>query len=56
MMALISVRIPDELLKEVDYLVEKGVFQSRAEAIRYALRIMLQQYKKVYIKEVMYNG
>ena len=34
----VNVRIPDELLKIIDGLVEKGLFSSRAEAIREFLR------------------
>ncbi len=34
----VNVRIPDELLRVIDGLVKKGVFSSRAEAIREFLR------------------
>jgi Predicted transcriptional regulators containing the CopG/Arc/MetJ DNA-binding domain and a metal-binding domain len=44
-LTLISLKIPMALLKEVDELVEKGVFVSRSEAIREALKLLLSRYK-----------
>ena len=37
-MALISVHVPSQMLKELDELVKRGVFPSRSEAIRVAIR------------------
>jgi len=55
-MPLISIRLPERLLKALDDLVERGVFQSRAEAIRYAIRIMLDSYKYGLLKGGANNG
>ena len=38
---LISVHIQRQALAEIDELVEQGVFPSRSEAIRYAIRKLL---------------
>jgi len=40
-MVLISVHIPKQMLEELDELVKKGVFPSRSEAIRIAIRDLL---------------
>ena len=40
-MALISVHIPKQMLEELDELVSQGVFPSRSEAIRIAIRDLL---------------
>ncbi len=40
-MILISVHIPEQLLSEVDELVRRGMFPSRSEAIRAAIRSLL---------------
>ena len=45
MTEVITVRLPEHLLKEIDDLVEKGVFTTRAEAIRAAIRALLERYK-----------
>ena len=38
---VISLHIPESLLRELDELVAEGVFPSRSEAIRYAIRMLL---------------
>jgi len=43
-MVLISVHIPRQLLEELDELVKRGVFPSRSEAIRIAIRDLLLRY------------
>ena len=40
-MVLISVHIPRQMLEELDELVRRGVFPSRSEAIRVAIRDLL---------------
>ncbi|MGC8570758.1 ribbon-helix-helix domain-containing protein [Caldivirga sp.] len=40
-MVLISVHIPRQMLEELDELVRSGVFPSRSEAIRVAIRDLL---------------
>jgi len=41
-MKVISLRLPDWILERIDLLVEKRVFISRSEFIRYALRQALK--------------
>jgi Arc/MetJ-type ribon-helix-helix transcriptional regulator len=43
-MILISVHIPSALLQIVDNLVRQGVYPSRSEAIRDAIRQLLERY------------
>jgi Arc/MetJ-type ribon-helix-helix transcriptional regulator len=40
-MELISVHIQRQALEEIDELVKQGIFPSRSEAIRYAIRKLL---------------
>jgi Arc/MetJ-type ribon-helix-helix transcriptional regulator len=40
-MVLISVHIPKRMLEELDEIVRQGVFPSRSEAIRIAIRDLL---------------
>jgi Arc/MetJ-type ribon-helix-helix transcriptional regulator len=40
-MELVSVHIQKQALEEIDELVKQGVFPSRSEAIRYAIRKLL---------------
>jgi len=42
-MILISVHIPIQMLNDLDNLVAQGLFPSRSEAIRIAIRDMLQK-------------
>ena len=44
-MILISVHVPKQMLDELDELVQKGVFPSRSEAIRVAIRDLLLREK-----------
>ena len=50
---LVTVKIPESLLEKVDKLVEKGVFATRSEAIRVALKELVerQQYFNKIIEE-----
>jgi Arc/MetJ-type ribon-helix-helix transcriptional regulator len=40
-MVLVSMHIQKQALEEIDELVKQGVFPSRSEAIRYAIRKLL---------------
>jgi len=42
-MVLISVHLPKQMLEELDDLVKKGVFPSRSEAIRIAIRDLMMR-------------
>jgi len=44
-MVLISVHIPSALLQIVDDMVQKGLYPSRSEAIRDAIRLLLQHFR-----------
>jgi antitoxin ParD1/3/4 len=39
----VPVSLPPELVKELDALVEQGVFGSRSEAIRYGARLAVRE-------------
>jgi len=39
-MILITVYMPEEWIKDLDHLVKQGLYKSRAEAIRMAIRDM----------------
>jgi Predicted transcriptional regulators containing the CopG/Arc/MetJ DNA-binding domain and a metal-binding domain len=43
-LTLITVKIPMKILQEVDELVKEGVFVSRSEAVREALKLLLSRY------------
>lgn len=45
-MKVISIRLPDWMLELIDQLCMKGVFISRSEFIRYAIRSALKKYEK----------
>ena len=47
---VVSVRLPEELIEEVERLVEKGRFKSRSEAIREALRSFLHERRPIVIE------
>lgn len=44
-MALISVHVPAKILEEVDQLVRSGMFPSRSEAVRAALRELVYRHR-----------
>ena len=50
-MILISLHVPQSMLEKLDELVRDGVFPSRSEAIRHALRELLLYYRDVNFKE-----
>lgn len=43
-MILISFKIPSQLLDMLDGLVEKGFFMNRSEALREAVRLLVEHY------------
>ena len=45
-MKVISIRLPDWMLDLIDQLCIKGVFISRSEFIRYAIRLALKRYER----------
>jgi len=47
MLPTISVKIPEELLKKIDKLVEEEYFTSRSEIVRYALHLFLREWDKI---------
>jgi len=43
-MVLISVHIPKQMLEELDELVRRGIYPSRSEAIRIAIRDLIMKH------------
>ena len=43
---VVSIRLPDWIIDLIDRLCEKGIFISRSEFIRYAIRVALKRYEK----------
>jgi Arc/MetJ-type ribon-helix-helix transcriptional regulator len=43
-MRTITVKIPEYLLRMIDRLVEEGVFYSRSDAVREAVRMLVEKY------------
>ena len=53
-MVLISVHLPKQMLEELDELVKRGVFPSRSEAIRIAIRdLLLRESERLSKKSVV---
>jgi len=48
--AMISVHLPQGDLEALDQLVKAGVFPSRAEALREAIRLLLEKYVKIPVR------
>ena len=44
-MKVISIRLPDWMLDLIDKLCARGIFISRSEFIRYAIRLALKRYE-----------
>lgn len=42
---VVTIKIPEELVEQLDKLVESGFFASRSEAIRLALRDLIERRK-----------
>lgn len=43
--ALVTFKIPEALLEDIDVLVKNGYFRSRSEALRYAISLLIEQYR-----------
>jgi len=41
-----SVKVPQALLREMDELVERGLFNSRSELVRFAVLFLLMELKR----------
>lgn len=48
---IVSVKLPKELLREIDKLVEQGFFSSRSEAIRRGIALLIKNYNTIYDRE-----
>ena len=47
-LTIITLRMPIELVKQIDYLVALGLFPSRSEVIRHAVvRFLTEEYNKL---------
>lgn len=49
-------RIDDDLAKEVDALVSEGVVESRSDAVRRALRALVERHRRRRIGEAIVEG
>jgi putative addiction module CopG family antidote len=47
---VVSVRLPEELIEEVERLVKEGRFKSRSEVVREALRSFLHERSPIVIE------
>lgn len=47
----VPVSLPPELVKELDALVDKGVFSSRSEALRYGARLIVREERQIRLHE-----
>jgi putative addiction module CopG family antidote len=52
----IAVRLPDELASSLDQLISEGRFESKAEAIRSAIRALVEQERRSRIGERIADG
>ncbi len=41
---ILSVKVPKEIVEEIDRLIKNGVFSSRSEAIRRAMALLIRKY------------
>ena len=46
-LTIISIKIPMEQLRQLDSLVQQGLYASRSEAIRAAVRRLLEDYERI---------
>ena len=44
----VPVSLPSELVKELDSLVEEGLFGSRSDAIRYGVRLVVREERRLH--------
>ena len=52
----IAVRLPEELLDRVDQLVEEGVYESRAAAVRAGLEILAELARRHALDDAIVRG
>ena len=55
-MPQIAVKLPDELLRELDELVAQGHFSSRSSAVRRAVEIIISGQRRDALAEAYANG
>ena len=55
-MSQLVTRIDDDLAREVDALVSEGVVESRSDAVRQALRALVDRHRRRRIGEVIVEG
>ena len=55
-MVQIAVRLDDELVAQVDYLVRSGVVDSRSQAVREGLRVLVDQRRRRAVGEAIVDG
>ncbi|HIQ03746.1 MAG TPA: ribbon-helix-helix protein, CopG family [Desulfurococcales archaeon] len=41
---ILSVKVPKEIVEEIDKLIKSGIFSSRSEAIRRAMALLIKEY------------
>ena len=46
-MQTVSFKVTEEILRKMDELVEQGIFVSRSDLIRSAIRMLFEQYEKI---------
>jgi putative addiction module CopG family antidote len=50
------VRLPDEMVKEIDQLIEDGRYESRADAVRVALHRLLEDLREQQLDAAIVSG
>ncbi|MEM3833139.1 MAG: ribbon-helix-helix domain-containing protein [Thermoprotei archaeon] len=51
-MMTLTLKIPERYIKELDELVKQGIFTSRSEAVRFALRELIRKEKIINKKRI----
>ncbi len=55
-MTQLVTRVGDELVAEIDRLVERGVVESRSEAVRRGLEVLVDQHRRAAIAAALVSG
>lgn len=55
-MTQIAVKLPDELVRELDELVAQGLFSSRSSAVRRAVELIVSRQRRDALNESYANG
>ena len=55
-MAQLVTRIPEALAARIDRLVEQGVFESRSDAVRRGLELILDAHRRRSVAETIVDG